>query len=126
MDFILIFWLCFAILFLILIYTGIYHHWKHAQKELLWFQITLRPSVSRKDVSDTLIPILIQNGVKHAQITYHPTKHGLNIKVTAHRHHKNKLENTADAVTKAYFEFRTAMDNKDMTMLSKECDTIHL
>lgn len=75
MDFILIFWLCFAILCLILIYAGIYQHWKHAQKELLWFQITLRPSVSRKDVSDALIPILIQNDVKHAQVTYHPTKH---------------------------------------------------
>lgn len=126
MNFILIFWLCFAVLFLILIYAGIYQHWKHTQKELLWFQITLRPSVSRKDVSDALIPILIQNGVKPAQITYHLTEHGLNIKVTTHRHHKNKLENTADAVEKTYFEFRAAMDNKDLTMLSKECDTIHL
>lgn len=126
MNLILIFWLCFAIIFLILIYAGVYRHWKRTQTNLLWFQVTLKPSVNKTTVSESLVPILIQTEIKHAQITYHPTKHGLNVKVVAHRQNKDHSVNTSDKLTQAYLQFRQTMDQKDLTMLSKECDSIHL
>lgn len=126
MNTILIFWLCFAVISLILIYKGVYHHWKQTQKNMLWFTTTLRPSVNRTEVSDLLVPILIKNQIKHAQITYHITEHGLNIKVAAHRQNKDQSVNTSEMLSNAYLEFRDAIDRKDMTMLSKESDSIHL